>query len=142
MRPLSVSVTYHEACHLAHAQRIRTEPRNMLRGIPGLRLVETDGVGRLAAGGAGIYNLLQPGMAGRTLDAERWRGSERRTTTSWRRAILAVCYRSSLGLRQVGVEGPSTVHPIELVDWRSMSNARGESREGIQGNSVNADAVR
>jgi glycolate oxidase iron-sulfur subunit len=38
--PLPLRVTYHDACHLVHGQRIRTEPRALLRAIPGLELLE------------------------------------------------------------------------------------------------------
>jgi len=57
--PLSVTVAYHDACHLAHAQRIRAQPRELLRGIPGLRLREV-AEPDICCGSAGVYNLLQP----------------------------------------------------------------------------------
>jgi glycolate oxidase iron-sulfur subunit len=61
-RPVEMKVAYHDACHLAHAQRVRTQPRELLRGIPGLDLVEpTDW--ELCCGSAGIYNLVQPEAA-------------------------------------------------------------------------------
>jgi glycolate oxidase iron-sulfur subunit len=52
-------VAYHDACHLAHAQGIRSQPRELLRGIPGLELIEP-AEWELCCGSAGIYNLLQP----------------------------------------------------------------------------------
>jgi glycolate oxidase iron-sulfur subunit len=57
--PLPVTVAYHDACHLAHAQRIRAQPRELLRGIPGLRLREV-AEPDICCGSAGVYNLLQP----------------------------------------------------------------------------------
>ena len=64
---LDVTVTYHDACHLAHGQRIRTQPRDLLRRIPGLRLVElTDS--DLCCGSAGVYNLLEPAIADQLLE--------------------------------------------------------------------------
>jgi glycolate oxidase iron-sulfur subunit len=57
--PLDVTVAYHDACHLGHAQRIRTQPRQLLRGIPGLELREI-AEGDLCCGSAGIYNILNP----------------------------------------------------------------------------------
>jgi glycolate oxidase iron-sulfur subunit len=56
---LEVTVAYHDACHLAHAQGIRTQPRNLLRGIPGLELREI-AEAELCCGSAGIYNILNP----------------------------------------------------------------------------------
>ncbi|MGH2817238.1 MAG: (Fe-S)-binding protein [Actinomycetota bacterium] len=56
--PLSMRVAYHDACHLAHAQGIRAEPRSLLRGIPGLEVLEPE-EWEICCGSAGIYNLLQ-----------------------------------------------------------------------------------
>ena len=63
--PLPALVTYQDACHLLHAQRIRLQPRTLLQGIPKLELrepAEPD----MCCGSAGIYNLVQPD-AGREL---------------------------------------------------------------------------
>ena len=59
---LPVAAAYHDACHLAHAQRIRQQPRDLLRAIPGLDLTEV-GDNMTFCGSAGIYNLLQPEAA-------------------------------------------------------------------------------
>jgi glycolate oxidase iron-sulfur subunit len=66
MRPLNLTVTYQEACHLAHAQRVTQQPRRLLQAIPGLWLVEMD-ESALCCGSAGIYNLTQPEMSRRLL---------------------------------------------------------------------------
>lgn len=55
-------VTYQDACHLAHAQGIREEPRRLLRGLVGCDLVETPGADT-CCGAAGIYSLVQPEMS-------------------------------------------------------------------------------
>jgi glycolate oxidase iron-sulfur subunit len=60
--PLGLRVAMHDACHLAHAQRIRSQPRQLLRGIPGLTLVEVPD-SEQCCGSAGIYNLVQPESA-------------------------------------------------------------------------------
>jgi glycolate oxidase iron-sulfur subunit len=57
--PLEMTVAYHDACHLAHAQGIRAQPRSLLRGIPGLDLREISEP-ELCCGSAGIYNILNP----------------------------------------------------------------------------------
>jgi glycolate oxidase iron-sulfur subunit len=62
-RPLPMRVAYHDACHLAHAQRIRSQPRELLCGIPGLELVEIP-QGDQCCGSAGVYNILEPESAG------------------------------------------------------------------------------
>jgi glycolate dehydrogenase iron-sulfur subunit len=60
--PVPVRAAYHDACHLGHAQRVTAAPRALLRGIPGLELVELRDAG-LCCGSAGVYNLLQPQAA-------------------------------------------------------------------------------
>ena len=62
LRPLDAKVAYHDACHLAHAQGIRSAPRNLLRRIPQLELLEIPD-GDICCGSAGIYNLVMPGPA-------------------------------------------------------------------------------
>ena len=59
---LRVKVAYHDACHLAHAQKIRAQPRALLRAIPGLELGEIE-AGDTCCGSAGIYNLVEPASA-------------------------------------------------------------------------------
>jgi len=60
--PLPLRVAYHDACHLAHAQRVRSQPRALLRSIPALELVEIPD-GDQCCGSAGTYNLFQPQSA-------------------------------------------------------------------------------
>jgi glycolate oxidase iron-sulfur subunit len=62
-----LSVTYHEACHLCHGQKITAQPRQVLKAIPGLTLVELP-ESTWCCGSAGIYNLIQPEMANQLLD--------------------------------------------------------------------------
>jgi glycolate oxidase iron-sulfur subunit len=57
--PLEVSIAYHDACHLAHAQGVRSQPRSLLRGIPGVELKEIPEAS-LCCGSAGIYNIVNP----------------------------------------------------------------------------------
>jgi glycolate oxidase iron-sulfur subunit len=61
------SVTYHEACHLCHGQKITAQPRQLLRAIPNLTLTELP-ESNWCCGSAGIYNLIQPEMANQLLD--------------------------------------------------------------------------
>jgi glycolate oxidase iron-sulfur subunit len=61
-RPLSLRVAYHDACHLAHAQGIRQQPRDLLRSIPGIEL-RPIGEAEICCGSAGIYNLVEPATA-------------------------------------------------------------------------------
>lgn len=61
-KSLPVEVAYHDACHLSHGQGIRSQPRELLRGIPELTIREINR-GELCCGSAGVYNLLQPQAA-------------------------------------------------------------------------------
>jgi glycolate oxidase iron-sulfur subunit len=60
--PLDVTIAYHDACHLAHAQGVRAQPRRLLGAIPGLELREI-AESELCCGSAGIYNILNPETA-------------------------------------------------------------------------------
>jgi glycolate oxidase iron-sulfur subunit len=60
--PVIGTVTYQEPCHLAHAQRITSEPRKLLAMVPGLTLEEMK-ESSLCCGSAGIYNIIRKSMA-------------------------------------------------------------------------------
>ena len=114
LRPVPVSVAYHEACHLVHGQRIRMEPRAMLRQIPRLQLlelVESD----VCCGSAGTYNLLQPEMAtrllARKLDHVRNAGADFVAAGN-----IGCLLQLQLGLRQAASR-TRAIHPVELLDW-------------------------
>jgi Fe-S oxidoreductase len=62
LAPLNITVTYQDPCHLAHGQRVRSQPRKLLKAIPGLQLKEMEGSDR-CCGSAGIYNITHPGMS-------------------------------------------------------------------------------
>ena len=57
--PLPVTIAYHDACHLGHAQGVRSQPRELLRSIPGLELREIADP-EICCGSAGIYNIVNP----------------------------------------------------------------------------------
>jgi glycolate oxidase iron-sulfur subunit len=61
-QPLKLRVAYHDACHLQHAQGVRSQPRALLSNIPGLELAEIPEAA-ICCGSAGIYNLVQPDAA-------------------------------------------------------------------------------
>lgn len=69
--PRTVRVAYQDACHLAHGQRVRREPRDLLRSIPGVELVPLADPER-CCGSAGVYNLTHPEIA-RDLQAQKVR---------------------------------------------------------------------
>ncbi len=60
-------VTYHDACHLSHSQKITSQPRQLIQAIPNSQYVELP-ESLMCCGSAGVYNVLQPDMARRLLD--------------------------------------------------------------------------
>ncbi|HET8532803.1 MAG TPA: (Fe-S)-binding protein [Methylomirabilota bacterium] len=112
LRALPLTVTYHDACHLAHGQRVRAEPRSLLRRIPGLTLVDLPD-GELCCGSAGIYNLLEPRMAGELgrRKAERIRETGARVVAAGNPGCLMQIRQHSRALG-LGVE---VVHPVTLL---------------------------
>ncbi len=113
-------VAYHDACHLAHAQQIRRQPRALLESIPGLELLEVGAERELCCGSAGIYNLVQPEAA-----AELGRRKAGHLIATGAQAIAAgnpgCTAQLDLYLRELGHPLPIH-HPVELV-WRSIQAA-------------------
>ena len=66
-REVKVRVTYQDACHLVHAQRIRKQPRDLIRALPGVDFVEMSHPD-ICCGSAGLYSATQPKMSRRILD--------------------------------------------------------------------------
>jgi glycolate oxidase iron-sulfur subunit len=64
---VSLRVAYHDACHLQHAQRLKTQPRDVLRTVPGVEVCEI-AESEICCGSAGIYNLLEPDAANQLRD--------------------------------------------------------------------------
>jgi len=60
--PLPLRVAYQDACHLQHAQGVRSQPRSLLGAVPGLSVKEIPEAA-VCCGSAGIYNLVQPETA-------------------------------------------------------------------------------
>ncbi len=63
------TITYQDACHLVHGQRIRSQPRELLNQVPGVKLIEMRDSAR-CCGSAGIYNILQPDTSAKVLEAK------------------------------------------------------------------------
>lgn len=111
--PMSLKIACHDACHLAHAQRIRSQPRELLRSIPGVELCDVPD-GDQCCGSAGIYNLLQPKSA-REIGARKVEN-----VLSTHAQILAstnpgCTLQIQMMLRERGAHLVAA-HPIELLD--------------------------
>jgi glycolate oxidase iron-sulfur subunit len=118
--PIRARVVYHDACHLAHAQGVRAQPRALLAAIPGVELLspaEAD----ICCGSAGIYNLVQPEAAAQL--GER----KARTIAALHPDVIATGNPGCM--LQIAAAGRKLghhweiVHPIELLD-RSIKGGR------------------
>lgn len=110
---LNWHVTYQEPCHLAHAQRITRQPRELLNSVPGLTLSEMP-ESSLCCGSAGIYNLLQPDMSQKLLE----RKLDNALSTNADAIVSAnpgCMLQIASGLRSRGDHRP-VLHLIELLD--------------------------
>jgi glycolate oxidase iron-sulfur subunit len=108
--PLALRVAYHDACHLAHAQQVRAQPRALLRGIPGLEVLEpTDW--ELCCGSAGIYNLMQPAAA-----AQLGRRKARNLDATGADAIAAANPGCAIQIAAYLERRVPIFHPITLLD--------------------------
>jgi glycolate oxidase iron-sulfur subunit len=110
---LPVRATYHDACHLGHAQKVREQPRALLSLIPGLELVPLPEA-EICCGAAGSYNLTEPEMADRL--AQRKLGHILATKPQVVVSGNAGCtLQLGAALRQAGSSIP-VLHPMELLD--------------------------
>ena len=140
--PVRARVTYHDACHLAHGQRIRSQPRALLRSIPELEVVEV-GDGEQCCGSAGTYNLFQPESADEV--GERKVDAVLRTRPQLLASANPGC---TLHLQRLlkarGVKLPAA-HPVEILDAsiRGAALALGEpDRERVPAAPPPASAAR
>ena len=105
--PIDLVVAYHDACHLAHAQGVRAQPRALLQTIPGLELREP-AEWELCCGSAGVWNLLNPEPA-----AELGQRKARNLLATGAQAVAAANPGCAL---QIGVHAGLPVHhPMELL---------------------------
>jgi len=111
---LDIKVTYQDACHIGHAQRIKEQPREVLNEIPGLELIEMP-ESDLCCGSAGIYNLVQPEMSQGLLD--RKMGNVKQNKVDYLVAGNPGCLlQIQKGIKNNGLN-IKTAHPVELLDW-------------------------
>jgi glycolate oxidase iron-sulfur subunit len=118
--PVPKRVAYHDACHLAHAQGVRDEPRALLRGVPELELVEPR-EWEVCCGSAGLYNLLQPEPA-----AALGRRKAENLLATGAEVIAAANPGCALQIGTYAEEAGRAipiVHPVELVHRALGSSA-------------------
>lgn len=120
MAPLKLRVTYDDPCHLLHAQGIKAAPRNLLKNIPGLEMLELQDADR-CCGSAGIYNITQPEMSARILEdkiANIARTGAEVVATGNPGCMLQI--QAGLRAKNLPVK---VVHPIELLDQAYLKSA-------------------
>ena len=113
MRPLALTVTYQDSCHLAHGQRVRTAPRKLLEAVPGLTFREMP-LSDICCGSAGVYNVLHNEMALELLE------SKMGNVNSTGAEVIATANPGCIlqlraGARLYG-QGQRVVHVVELLD--------------------------
>jgi glycolate oxidase iron-sulfur subunit len=112
--PLPVTAAYHDACHLAHAQGIRKQPRQTLKQIPGMDVKEIREA-EICCGSAGIYNMVEPEPAAEL--GERKANNILKTgaqmiVTSNPGCMLQI----QASLKKMGRDGLPMAHPVEVLD--------------------------
>ena len=110
---IDARVAYHDACHLAHAQRVREAPRLLLASIPGLELLEIP-QGDMCCGSAGTYNLFEPASA-REIGERKVDNVTRVAPDLLASANPGCTIQIQSILRERGAE-LRAAHPIELLD--------------------------
>jgi glycolate oxidase iron-sulfur subunit len=108
--PVPLTVAYHDACHLAHAQAVRTEPRSVLAGIPGLTVLQP-AEWEICCGSAGLYNLLEPEPA-----AVLGRRKVANLTATGAAAVVAGNPGCALQISAHSGRSLPVYHPVELLD--------------------------
>jgi len=109
-----LTATYHDACHLCHAQKIREQPRALLAQVPGFKLVPL-AESEICCGAAGSYNLTEGEMADRL--AQRKIDNILATKAQVVVSGNAGCtLQMQAALRDAGQNIP-VVHPLEILDW-------------------------
>jgi glycolate oxidase iron-sulfur subunit len=113
LHPLPMRLAYHDACHLAHAQGVRDEPRALLGAIPGLELVAIPEAA-VCCGSAGIYNLVEPDAAA-DLGIRKAANVHGVQPDALAAANPGCLIQIGAHLRARGGRVVPTFHPVELV---------------------------
>jgi glycolate oxidase iron-sulfur subunit len=112
-QPIAARVVYHDACHLAHGQGVRSQPRALLQGIPGVELL-TPAESEICCGSAGIYNLVEPEPASQ-LGARKVRNIAALSPDLIATGNPGCTLQIAAAARVFGYNWP-ILHPIQLID--------------------------
>ena len=109
-------VTYQDPCHLAHAQRITSQPRRLMKAIPGLELVEME-ASSMCCGGAGFYSMVQPGLSGRILETKLQNiGATGAKQVATANPGCMMQIEQGLATQNCPASGSKVVHVVDLLD--------------------------
>jgi glycolate oxidase iron-sulfur subunit len=110
---MNTRITYHDACHLAHGQGVREEPRELLLNIPGVEMVHMPNSDR-CCGSAGIYNITNPEMAGAVLESKMQNVPDDVEMISM--GNPGCMLQMAMGVQKYG-KNQRVVHTVQLLDW-------------------------
>jgi glycolate oxidase iron-sulfur subunit len=110
---MNTRITYHDACHLAHGQGVRKEPRELLLNIPGVEMVHMENSDR-CCGSAGIYNITNPEMAGAVLESKMQNVPDDVEMISM--GNPGCMLQMAMGVQKYG-KNQRVVHTVQLLDW-------------------------
>jgi glycolate oxidase iron-sulfur subunit len=118
--PEAATVAYQDACHLAHAQRIREQPRTLIDGIANCTRVDTQGAD-MCCGAAGIYSLVQPEMSAqlRGRKAEAFKAADADFVVT---ANPGCHMQYEVAVQESGT-GSRVLHIMELLDMAEVEPA-------------------
>jgi len=125
LKRIEMTVTYQDPCHLAHGQKVRAQPRQVLKAIPGLRFAEMNGADR-CCGSAGIYNLTHPEMSQELLKEKM-----RSIAESGAAAVVAPNPGCMLQLRYGAKRYGPSVRVFHLMDL--LDHAYGADKDASSG---------
>jgi glycolate oxidase iron-sulfur subunit len=117
---IKTRITYHDACHLAHGQGVRQEPRDILQSIPGVEIVHMPNADR-CCGSAGIYNITNPDMAEAVLQSKMENVPEDVEIISM--GNPGCMLQMAMGVRKYG-RNQQIVHTVQLLDWAYQKEER------------------
>ncbi|MEH7013306.1 (Fe-S)-binding protein [Neobacillus niacini] len=121
---INTRITYHDACHLAHGQGVRKEPRDILLDIPGVEMVHMPNADR-CCGSAGIYNITNPEMADAVLKSKMENVPEDVEMISM--GNPGCMMQMALGVQKYG-RNQKIVHTVQLLDW-AYQKEEGDSND-------------
>ena len=123
MGPMKARVTYQDSCHLAHGQKIKSAPRQLLAQVPGLDFREMP-MADLCCGSAGIYNVVHTSMAMEILE-EKMGYVNSVQPDAIVTANPGCMLQLEAGVRRWG-KGQRVMHVIELLDeaYRCADHSR------------------